>query len=90
MRDGKEIQKDIEEIIRINDINIAENNKKELLKKNLEEKNRELMEEIEIDENTDIESLLEKELIEIEEMIAEIKKVQGVEEKDEDMDIWEE
>lgn len=90
MRDGKEIQKDIEEIIRINDINIAENNKKELLKKNLEEKNRELMEEIEIDENTDIESLLEKELSEIEEMIAEVKKVQGVEEKDKDMDIWEE
>lgn len=48
------------------------------------------MEEIEIDENTDIESLLEKELSEIEEMIAEVKKVQGVEEKDKDMDIWEE
>ena len=43
MRELKEIQKDIEEIIRINDENIAENNKKELMKKNLEEKNKELI-----------------------------------------------
>ena len=46
MRELKEIQKDIEEIIRINDENIAENNKKELMKKNLEEKNKELIEQI--------------------------------------------
>ena len=90
MRELKEIQKDIEEIIRINDENIAENNKKELMKKNLEEKNKELTEELGISDLDDIESLLTKEVEELESLISEAKKAQGeTEQKDDEvLDGW--
>ena len=90
MRELKEIQKDIEEIIRINDENIAENNKKELMKKNLEEKNKELTEELGISDLDDIESLLTKEVEELESLIYEAKKAQGEPEQkdDEVLDGW--
>lgn len=90
MRELKEIQKDIEEIIRINDENIAENNKKELMKKNLEEKNKELTEELGISDLDDIESLLTKEVEELESLIFEAKKAQGEPEQkdDEVLDGW--
>ena len=90
MRELKEIQKDIEEIIRINDENIAENNKKELMKKNLEEKNKELTEELGISDLDDIESLLTKEVEELESLISEAKKAQGEPEQKEDevLDGW--
>lgn len=90
MRELKEIQKDIEEIIKINDENIAENNKKELMKKNLEEKNKELTEELGISDLDDVEELLKKETEELESLIAEAKKAQGEPEQkdDEVLDGW--
>ncbi len=90
MRELKEIQKDIEEIIKINDENIAENNKKELMKKNLEEKNKELTEELGISNLDDVEELLKKETEELESLIAEAKKAQGEPEQkdDEVLDGW--
>ncbi len=90
MRELKEIQKDIEEIIKINDENIAENNKKELMKKNLEEKNKELTEELGISDLDDVEELLKKETEELESLIAEAKKAQGETNSDDEevLDGW--
>ena len=60
------------------------------MKKNLEEKNKELTEELGVSDLDDIESLLEKEVGELESLIAEAKKAQGEadSEDDEVLDGW--
>ena len=64
-REIKEIQKDIENIIKINEETIAENNKKEAMKKNLEEQKEEIMKELSLTSTDDLDKIIEQELEEL-------------------------
>ena len=85
-REIKEIQKDIENIIKINEETIAENNKKEAMKKNLEEQKEEIMKELSLTSTEDLDKIIEQELEELENLITEAKRTQSGDENEENPD----
>lgn len=85
-REIKEIQKDIENIIKINEETIAENNKKEAMKKNLEEQKEEIMKELSLTSTDDLDKIIEQELEELENLITEAKRTQSGDENEENPD----
>ena len=85
-REIKEIQKDIENIIKINEETIAENNKKEAMKKNLEEQKEEIMKELSLTSTDDLDKIIEQELEELESLITEAKRTQSGDENEENPD----
>lgn len=86
VREIKEIQKDIENIIKINEETIAENNKKEAMKKNLEEQKEEIMKELSLTSTDDLDKIIEQELEELESLITEAKRTQSGDENEENPD----
>ena len=85
-REIKEIQKDIENIIKINEETIAENNKKEAMKKNLEEQKEEIMKELSLTSTDDLDKIIEQELEELENLITEAKRTQSGDKNEENPD----
>ena len=76
----------IENIIKINEETIAENNKKEAMKKNLEEQKEEIMKELSLTSTDNLDKIIEQELEELESLITEAKRIQSGDESEENPD----